>query len=363
MEIELHFPGKDSVEDILAHSARGKFSGPQAFTEFQANSLFFGDNFPILSLLRKTHQERIDLIYIDPPFGTGQSFRDGSREVAYHDQLIDHEFLGFIRKRLIMMRELLSTQGSLYLHIDKKIGHYVKLVLDEVFGRENFLNDITRIKCNPKNFGRKAYGNSTDMILLYAKEKGHHIWNEEREPLSEEQIQRLFPKHDPQKGRYTTHPLHAPGETIKGDTGQEWRGMAPPKGRHWRYNREKLDDLESAGLIEWSPTGNPRKRFFAKDHKGQKLQDFWEYKDKGKTQVSYPTEKNLDMLKRIILQSSVPGSMVLDAFAGSGSTLIAAEQMSRKFIGIDVSDVSHSVIQKNLALHGIPLHIWTYMPD
>lgn len=363
MSMSLQYPGKLPDKEILSHKAQGRLMGPADFGSMDANALLLGDNFPILSRLRDTHKERVDLIYIDPPFGTGQSFSDNSQHIAYHDHLVDHEFLEFIRRRLFLMRELLSSQGSLYLHIDKKIGHYVKLILDEVFGRENFLNDITRIKCNPKNFSRKAYGNSTDMVLLYAKERGQHIWNEQREPLSEEQIRRLFPKQDPKRGPYTTHPLHAPGETRQGDTGKSWKGRIPPKGRHWRYRREVLDDLEDQGLIEWSPTGNPRKRFFAKDHKGQKLQDFWEFKDKGKSFVTYPTQKNLDMLKRIILQSSLPGSIVLDAFAGSGSTLIAAEQMDRKFIGIDVSEVSHSVVQKNFDLHGIPLNIWTFTED
>ena len=361
MNIELQYPGKRPAEEILSQCYSGTLSGTTVFQASVKRALLFGDNQPILSLLRATHTASIDLIYIDPPFGTGQSFSNGSQLIAYHDTLVDHAFLEFLRQRLILLYELLSPQGSLYLHIDKKVGHYVKLILDEVFGRENFLNDITRVKCNPKNFSRRAYGNSTDMILLYAKDRDQHIWNEQREPLSEEQIRRLFPKQDPQKGPYTTHPLHAPGRTQKGDTGQPWKGLTPPKGRHWRYKRKTLDALEDKGLIEWSPTGNPRKRFFAKDHKGQKLQDFWEYKDRGKTLVSYPTEKNLDMLKRIILQSSHPGSIVLDAFAGSGSTLIAAHELERNFMGIDASPVAQQAICENFEKCGITVNSWEYL--
>ncbi|MEM6628972.1 MAG: site-specific DNA-methyltransferase [Bacteroidota bacterium] len=360
MNIELQYPGKRPADEILSEVYPGTLLGKSPLQSSVSRALLFGDNQPILSLLRTTHRATIDLIYIDPPFGTGQSFTNGAQHLAYHDTLVDHDFLEFLRQRLILMRELLSPQGSLYLHIDKKVGHYVKLLLDEIFGRENFLNDITRVKCNPKNFSRRAYGNSTDMILLYAKDRDQHIWNEQREPLSEDQIHRLFPKHDPQKGPYTTHPLHAPGKTQKGDTGQPWKGLIPPRGRHWRYKRETLDALEDQGLIEWSPTGNPRKRFFAKDHKGQKLQDFWEYKDKGKTLVSYPTEKNLDMLKRIILQSSHPESIVLDAFAGSGSTLIAAHELGRNFIGIDASSLAKHAIQENFEKYRIEVATWRY---
>ena len=360
MNMELHYPGKRPREEVLAYSPSGTFCGDTPFTPTADYTLLLGDNFPVLSSLRNSHTRAVDLIYIDPPFGTGRVFPNGSAEIAYPDQLVDQEFLEFLRVRLILMRELLSDRGSIYLHIDKKVGHYVKIILDEVFGRENFLNDITRIKCNPKNFARKAFGNSTDMVLLYARHRDRHIWQEQREPLTPGQIQRLFPKHDPEKGPYTTHPLHAPGETHNGDTGQSWRGLRPPKGRHWRYKREVLDELDAQGLIEWSPTGNPRKRFFAREHKGQKLQDFWEFKDKGASLVSYPTQKNPELLKRIISQSSLPDSLVLDAFAGSGSTLIAAHQLGRRFIGIDQSEAAAQTILKNFAKHQVEASVWAY---
>lgn len=233
--------------------------------------------------------------------------------------------------------------------------------MDEVFGYNNFINDITRIKCNPKNFARNAYGNYSDIILFYAKERDKNIWNEVKEELTKEEEYIFFPKIHPKYGRYTTNPLHAPGETIDGDTGKEWNGLMPPKGRHWRYSREELTRLDMQGLIEWSESGNPRKMIFAKEHKGKKVQDVWEFKDKGLSYVDYPTQKNHEMLRRIISNSSNEDSVVLDCFAGSGSTLFVANELKRKWIGIDNSTQSLSVVKSNFKKGKIKCNFFEYI--
>lgn len=210
------------------------------------NKLIQGDNLPVLrSLLNdQTIAGKVDLIYIDPPFATNGHYKIGvdrantisssdEDEIAYSDVLVGADFLEFLRERLVLLRELMSDRASIYLHIDYKIGHYVKIMMDEVFGRKNFRNDITRIKCNPKNFQRKSYGNIKDLILFYSKTE-NHIWNNPKVPFSDEDVDRLFKKVDKSGRRYTTIPLHAPGETANGKTGKKWRGMKPPKGRHWR---------------------------------------------------------------------------------------------------------------------------------
>jgi adenine-specific DNA-methyltransferase len=115
--------------------------------------------------------------------------------IAYIDKLKGAEFIEFIRKRVVFLRELLSDKGSFYFHIDYKIGHYVKILLDEIFGQENFKNDITRIKCNPKNFKRKGYGNLKDMILFYTK-TSDFIWNEPMVPFTQQELERLYKKKD-----------------------------------------------------------------------------------------------------------------------------------------------------------------------
>lgn len=347
--------------EILNMDCNGRLEETEKQHCEKYNAFLSGDNLNILNLMREKLTNKIDLIYIDPPFGTGQIFSNYNKETAYSDSLIKQEYLEFLRKRLILLRELLTEFGSIYLHIDKQIGHYVKIIMDEIFGDKNFINDITRIKCNPKNFSRKAYGNYSDMILFYAKKRDNQIWNEIKDPLSEIDINNLFPKLDNMGQRFTTHPLHAPGETINGDTGQEWNGLKPPKGRHWRYTREVLSKLNEEGLIEWSKTGNPRKIVFAKNHNGRKIQDIWEYKDKGISYSSYPTEKNYEMLKRIILNSSNENSLVLDCFAGSGNTLIAANDLNRKWIGIDNSLKSLEVVKKNFESNGIDCNYYNYL--
>jgi adenine-specific DNA-methyltransferase len=217
-----------------------------------------------------------------------------------------------------------------------QMSHYVRVLLDEVFGPENFLNEIARVKCNPKNFSRRAFGNIKDCLLYYSK-NGDHVWNEQRELMSEEDLVRLFPRVDSQGRRYATTPLHAPGETRNGPTGQRWKGLAPPQGRHWRYDPQELSRLDETGLIEWSTTGNPRKIIFAEQVRcgGKKRQDVWIFKDPA--YPSYPTEKNFDLLRQIVLTSSDPGDLVLDCFAGSGTTLAAAASLNRRWIGIDSS--------------------------
>jgi len=242
----------------------------------------------------------------------------------------------------------MSPQGSFYLHIDYKIGHYVKIMLDEVFGADNFRNDITRIKCNPKNFKRKAYGNIKDLILFYTK-SNNYIWNEPRVPLVDEDIERLCKKVDKKGRRYTTVPIHAPGETVNGATGKPWRDMLPPKGRHWRCSPDELEELEQQGLIEWSKTGNPRKIVYAEEKikNGKKLQDIWEYKDP--QYPTYPTQKNRELLDLIISTSSNEGGVVMDCFAGSGTTIVSANELGRNWIGIDESKQAIEVTSKRLS--------------
>lgn len=233
--------------------------------------------------------------------------------------------------------------------------------MDEVFGFNNFINDITRIKCNPKNFARNAYGNYSDMILYYAKNRDKQIWNEVKEPMDEEKRKELFPKKHPKFGFYTTNPIHAPGKTIDGDTGLEWKGMLPPKGRHWRYSREVLTKLDEQGLIEWSSNGNPRKIVLAKEHNGFKVQDVWEFKDKGLSYVDYPTQKNESLLERIIRNSSNESSIILDCFCGSGSTLKAANKLKRSWIGIDNSTHSFEVVRKGFKKENIECNFFEYV--
>jgi len=282
--MELLYKDKRTCEEILNETC--KYT-PIEFKK--KNILINGDNYDVMkSLLIGGYKEKIDLIYIDPPFNTNQTFLVGEQrtstisrckegQVAYEDEKTMEEHLEFLRERLVLMRKLMTEEGSIYLHIDYKIGHYVKIIMDEVFGKENFKNDITRIKSNPKNFYRKAYGNEKDLVLFYAKNLSKNIWNDIRIALSEDELKETFTKKD-DYGYYNTIPLHAPGES-NGMTGSAWRGMLPPEGRHWRTNPSEFDILDTEGKIEWSKTGNKRKKKYANEKKGKKIQDIWSFKD------------------------------------------------------------------------------------
>ena len=244
-----------------------------------SNLLIKADNLIALKWLieKKGLVGKIDLVYIDPPFSTNNLFtidderantisssKNGS--IAFDDKLKGSDYIEFIRERLILIRELLSDRGSIYVHIDYKIGHYIKIIMDEIFGIKNFRNDITRIKCNPKNFKRKGYGNIKDLILFYTK-TDNFIWHEPHLPYTEEDLKKLFTKVDLYGRRYTTVPIHAPGETIDGETSQPFKGILPPKGRHWRTDVKTLEEWDNNGLIEWSTNGVPRKKIYADERK------------------------------------------------------------------------------------------------
>ncbi|MCZ2126648.1 MAG: site-specific DNA-methyltransferase [Anaerolineales bacterium] len=335
------------------------------------NLLIQGDNLQGLNYLLqdKKLKGKIDLVYIDPPFATGGDFMisDGrastvsaskSGAVAYSDKLVGKEFIAFLRARLELLRELLSEQGSIYVHIDYKIGHYVKVMMDELFGVENFRNDIARIKCNPKNFERIGYGNIKDMILFYTR-SSNPIWNEPREKYTEKDLEKLFPKIDKQGRRYATVPIHAPGETQNGKSNQLFRGMKPPKGRHWRTDVQTLETWDESGLIEWSSNGNPRKIIYADERKGKRVQDIWEFKDP--PYPEYPTEKRAELLDLIIRTSSNPESVVLDCFCGSGTTLKSAHINNRKWIGIDQSE--HAIKATVAKLKSIQSDLFVKEPE
>ena len=322
------------------------------------NLLIKGNNIQGLSYLLEDRKlkGKIDLVYIDPPFATGGNFTitDGrastisnsrNGDIAYSDKLIGKDFVEFLRGRLILLKKLLSEQGSIYLHIDYKIGHYVKVMMDEVFGIKNFRNDITRVKCNPKNFNRLGFGNVKDLILFYTK-SSNPIWNEPREKYTEKDLDKLFQKTDEQGRQYTTVPIHAPGETENGKSNQPFKGMMPPKGRHWRTDVKTLEQWDENGLIEWSSTGNPRKIIFADEREGKRIQDIWEYKDP--QYPTYPTEKNSDLLDLIVRTSSNSDSIVLDCFCGSGTTLKSAQINNRTWIGIDQSEKAIEATIKKL---------------
>lgn len=320
------------------------------------NLIIYSENIKALKYLIEDRglKGKIDLIYTDPPFATNRTFTitDGRAStisnssqgsVAYTDTILGEDFVNYIKERLLLMKELLSEEGSIYLHTDYKIGHYLKVMMDSVFGIDNFRNDITRIKCNPKNFQRLGYGNIKDMILFYTKSK-KAIWHEPKMPYTEKDLEKLFPKVEKDGRRYTTVPIHAPGES---QTPQKFKGMLPPKGRRWGTDVKIMEEWDEQGLIEWSSNGNPRKKIYADGREGKRVQDVWmDFKDP--MYPVYPTEKNIEFIDLIVKTSSNPNSIVMDAFCGSGTTLESAARNGRNWIGIDKSPLAIDITKKRM---------------
>jgi site-specific DNA-methyltransferase (adenine-specific)/adenine-specific DNA-methyltransferase len=255
-------------------------------------------------------------------------------EKQYGDIWTNDEYLQFLYERLILLRELLIPAGAIFLHCDWHKSHHIRCLLDEVFGPENFCNEITRIKSNPKNSDLTVFGNVHDTIFFYRKGGEGYSWTPLREEKDSEDLARIFEKVDASGRRYTTVALHAPGERS-GETGQPWRDLPPPRGRHWAYVHAQLNKFDSQGKIEWSSSGNPRLIRYADEDEGNRVQDVWTMKDP--QYVDYPTEKTAILLERIILACSKPGDIVLDCFMGSGTTQAVAMELGRRFIGADIN--------------------------
>ena len=343
VNIELSFEGKKNKEDVL----RGEKADFEVFWKSKSanghnNRLFYGDNLPILLRLLEFSEiaGKVKLIYVDPPYATNSVFQARGQKDAYHDLLQGAEYLAFMRERLIVMRELLADDGSIYVHLDENMAFEVKLLMDEIFGKSNFRNWITRRKCSTKNTTKKRYGDISDYILYYTK-TSKFIWNRPCDEWSDDKILKEYPCVESETGRrYKKVPIHAPG-VRNGETGKAWRGMTPPAGKHWQYTPARLEEMDANGEIYWSATGNPRRKVYFDGKKGIPKQDIWlDYRDsinQNMRLTGYPTEKNLNMLETIVKASSNVDDIVMDCFCGSGSTLQAAFQNDRKWIGIDNS--------------------------
>jgi DNA modification methylase len=320
------------------------------------NLIVQGDNLQFLKtcfinqdpIIKDKVKGKVKLVYMDPPFATKGDFQAKNGEDSYSDKVDRAEFIEQIRERLIYLHEVLATDGSIYIHLDSKMVHYIKVVMDEVFGTDNFRNEVIRIKCNPKNYTTSGFGHIHDTILFYSRSTTttlNRIFNER----DNEQTAVDFPQSDSKTGRlYTTVALHAKG-IRHGPTGKQWRGVMPPSGRHWAFVPETLDQFDAEGLVEWSATGNPRLKRFADEDEGKAVQTIWEYKDPGDRLADYPTQKPEIMLERIIAASSNPGDLVMDPFGGSGTTAAVAEKLGRRWITCDFGKHAIYTMQSRIA--------------
>ena len=354
-DIVLSFPGKREKGLILATepaTVEPLWAAPNSTAD--RNHLYFGDNLPIMAHLYNSPdiRGRVKLVYIDPPFSTNSVFKARTQKDAYHDLLVGADYLAFMYERLVFLRELMAEDGSIYVHLDDTMAFDIKIILDEIFGRQNFRNFITRRKCNPKNYTRKTYGNISDYLFFYTK-SDRYTWNRSVEKWTTERAEKEYSYVEPATGRrYKKVPIHAPG-TRNGQTGKSWRGMQPPPGKHWQYPPATLDEMDRRGEIAWSANGNPRRKIYLDESEGIPVQDiWWDLRDAHNQNIKitgYPTEKNPDLLRRSITASSNPDDLILDCFSGSGTTLAVGSELDRAWIGIDSSPEAISTTLRRFA--------------
>ncbi|WP_238985000.1 site-specific DNA-methyltransferase [Candidatus Glomeribacter gigasporarum] len=338
--MRLEYPGKKPAEVIL-ETPPGHYKPSAAYNSGKSR-LYHGENLDVLAALMQdeTVAGKVKLVYIDPPFATSATFESREQKHAYDDHLIGSAFVEALRERLILIHRLLADDGSLYLHLDDRMMFHMRVILDEIFGVKNFRSCITRKKCNPKNYTRKTYGRVADYILFYSK-TDTYIWNRPVELWDDVRAAKEYQYIDEQGRRYKKVPVHAPG-VHSGETGKAWRGKMPPLGKHWQYPPTVLDEMDTHGEIYWSPTGNPRRKIYLENSAGIPLQNIWmdmrDAHNQNMCITGYPTEKNFALLARIIKASSNPGDLIMDCYAGSGTTLAVASNLKRQWIGVDCSN-------------------------
>jgi len=310
--------------------------------------IYCGDN---LEQLRKFPDECIDLIYIDPPFNSNRNYEvfwgETKEKRAFEDRHASTQaYIDFMRPRCLELHRVLKKTGSFYYHCDWHASHYVKIMLDQIFGENQFQNEIVWKRTTAHNDPGK-YGNVHDSIFFYTKGK-NWTWNAIYQAYSEEFIKR-FKRTDPDGRRWYDDNITGAGET-KGD--YEWKGMKPPSGRHWGYDEKTMDRFDQEGRIFYTKTGMPRLKRYLDEAKGVPLQTIWTdispINSQAVERLGYPTQKPLALLDRIIKASSNPNDIVLDAFCGCGTALVAAENLSRQWIGIDISPTACRVMAKRL---------------
>jgi adenine-specific DNA-methyltransferase len=354
--VELTYENKAKLSDIIQLVPRSflhvSAKIPHVVKKLTDNAFILDDNFFVLNELI-SQGRKATLFYLDPPYCTGLDFHSRSLEHAYNDSMGQAAYLEFMRRRLILIRECMTDDGSIYVHIGHQMLAHVKVILDEIFGSDQFRNLITRRKCSSKNFTSRQFANINDFILFYSKQRSYK-WNQPRIEAEEDWILKEYPKVDAFSRRYKLVPIHAPG-TRNGETGQPWRGMMPPPGKHWQYVPQKLEEFDLQGDIHWSKNGNPRRKVYWSADKKRTLTDYWEqYRDAYHQSIQitgYPTEKNLKMIEMIVAASSDVGDLVIDPFCGSGTTLQAARDLDRRFIGVDASFTAAKATLKRMR-HG-----------
>src|SRR6266404_2083885 len=318
--------------------------------------IYCGDN---LDQLSKLPEACVDLIYIDPPFNSNRNYEVFWGETKEKRSFADrHEstkaYIDYMRPRCVELHRVLKKTGSFYYHCDWHASHYVKVMLDQIFGENQFQNEIVwkrQSGHSDAKQGSKHFGRLHDTIFFY-NNGGEPTWNQLYQPYDEEYLKTFYSNIEPGTGRrFQYGDLTAPGGATpsKGNPHYEFLGVK----RYWRYNKEKMEELHRQGRIEFRPTGKvPRLKRYLDEAKGMPVQSIWSdirpLINFGNEALGYPTQKPLALLDRILQSSSNENDIVLDAFCGCGTALVAAQKLKRQWIGIDVSPTACRVMAKRL---------------
>lgn len=361
------------------------------------NKLFYGDNLDILRNRDYFPTASVDLIYLDPPFNSSRDynilFQDESdrasdaqimafgdtwhwgpsAERAYHQLITDapenlartigalyhildrnqlFAYLVMMAGRLAELHRVLKPTGSLFLHCDSTAGHYLKILLDCIFGKDRMVNQITWKRSSAHSDARqgaKHLGRITDLIFWYAKTDDYY-YQTQYTPYDEDYIGEFYRYVEEGTGRrYRLDNLSGPGGAKKGNPEYEVMGVK----RFWRYSKVKMDELIAQGrIVQTRPGAVPQYKRYLDEMAGVELQDIWTdikpVQSRSKEALGYPTQKPIALLERIIGMSSRPGDVVLDPFAGCGTAMAAAQKLGRQWVGIDITHLSISMLKYRL---------------
>lgn len=372
---EVFAPGQGSLLDnpqpmLGAASGRSDGVDEPAWT----NRLIYGDNLLAMAALLAGDEHtpslrgKVDLIYIDPPFDSKADYRTKVtlpgveleqkptviEQFAYSDTWSDGtaSYLAMITPRLILMRELLADTGSIYVHLDGHVGHYVKIVMDEIFGKDKFVNEIAWKRSHAhgdSGQGAAHFGRVTEGLLFYGR-SDQRVWNPPYEPYTDAILDRDYKYTEASTGeRYRLMPVDGPGGAAKGNPYYEFQGVRG----YWRYSETTMQILWEQGEIVVSSTGRSlsRKKFL-KHAKGTPVTDFWSDINRisptSSERLDYPTQKPEALLERVIRSSTQSSGLVMDFFGGSGTTAAVAEKLGRRWITTDLGKPACMIMRKRL---------------
>ncbi|WP_223651557.1 site-specific DNA-methyltransferase [Hymenobacter psoromatis] len=322
------------------------------------NELILGDN---LEVLRHLPAESVDLIYLDPPFFSNRTYEviwgDAGERRSFEDRWSGGimQYIDWLNERVRELHRLLKPTGSLFLHCDWHANSYIRVfILDKLFGEDNFRTEVIWKRSSAHSDGkqgRRVAGNITDTIWHYSKSPSEFTANAIFLPYSADYIAKYYSQIEPETGRrYTLGDLSGPGGAANGNPAYEVLGVT----KYWRYSREKMNALIAEGRIIKTTGDTVRFKRYLDEMPGIPLQNMWDdippVNSQAKERVGYPTQKPVALLERIIAMASNEGDVVLDPFVGGGTTVVAAERLKRRWLGIDQSVQAVKVTELRLKL-------------